>query len=881
LFGRIDLNKFHIGLATERNAYVDYRGGAYSRAGTKFVGFSGQTGRNYPPRLITFQFNINQGLALEFGNQYMRVIANGAFVTNTPTTITGITNANPGVIHDPAHGYITGEWVYLSGIGGMTELNGQTFIVVFIDANHFSLTDVYGNPIDTTLFNAYTSGGTAASIFTLVTPYSEVDLAWLKWVQSADVMSICCWNQITGTLYPPYELVRIADNNWTITQFSTAATIDPPATINGQATVLAGGSNLPTDYNYVVTAVAKDGSESIASPIADIPNSVDIALTAGSIKLNWSGVADANYYQVYKANPAYNSTVPVGSFFGFAGATYGTSFVDSNIVADFTQVPPTHTDPFAGGGIIAVTITSGSSGLTTVNWSITGGGPGTGFAGYPVVTGGVLTGFVVTNTGDGYTGSNNIVFTLAGTAIGDILFGANPSPADTITLNGVTITFVSTVTTTHQVEIQGNLAATLTQLVSVLNGLPGANLIVASYNVDATHLNITYKTPGTAGNAYTLAASVATPSGATLTGGSGVAGVQATGSYLFSGNPTPGQTIVLNGQNWTFVASGAGANQTNIQGSPGATVTQLAVDLNASTNPLIDVASYVASTLTLDITYKTAGVAGNAYTIAAGTYGGTPSGPTLTGGVDPPATPTGTLVLSPGTGNFPSVVTYFQQRRVYASGPNAPDTYYMSQPGRFNNFDSRLPTIDSDAIIGSPWSLQVDGIQFMVPMPGGLVTLTGSSAWQLGGAGGSSLNPQPITPASQQAQPQAFNGCSNHVPPIKINFDVLYNQAKGSIWRDLSYNFFTNIYTGQDLTYLSSQMFVGYTTREAAWCEEPLKIVWVNRNDGTLLSLTYLKEQEVSGWARHDTQGQWWSVCSVTEPPVDALYLVSQRFLVS
>ena len=881
LFGRIDLGKYHIGLATERNMYVDYRGGAYSRAGTKFVGFSGQTGRDFPPRLITFQFNINQGLALEFGNFYMRVISDGAFVTNTPTTITGITNANPGVVHDVAHGYTTGTWVYLSGIGGMVELNGQIFIVVAIDADHFSLTDVYGNAIDTTLFNAYTSGGTAASIYTLTTPYAEADLEFLKWIQSADVMSICCWNQTTGTLYPPYELIRLADNNWTITQFSTAATISPPATMSGQATVLAGGSNKPTDYNYVATAVAKgDGSESIASPIADVPNSVDIALTAGSINLNWAGVTGANYYNVYKAPSAYNSTVPVGSFFGFAGSTFGTSFVDSNIVADYTQVPPTHTDPFAGGAVIAVDITSGSNGLSGVTWAITTS-TGSGFDGYPVIVGGVLTQFVVTDGGVDYAGSDTITFSIAGTASGYIDFGStNPSPGDTITLNGVVFTFVSAITTTNQILIGSSLANTLINAVATIAGSSNASLTVASYAQNATEILVTYRTPGTGGNSYTLAASAATPSGATLTGGGGVSGSAATGSYTFTGNPTNTQTIVLNGQTWTFVTSGAGANQTNIQGSAGATVTQLASDLNASSNVLINVATYGAATLVLDITYKTVGTAGNGYTLAAGTYGGTPSGTHLTGGTNAPTAPTGTLVLTPGTGNYPSVVTYFQQRRVYASGPNAPDTYYMSQPGRFTNFDSRIPTIDSDAIIGSPWSLQVDGIQFMVPMPGGLVVLTGSSAWQLTGAGGSSLNPQPITPVSQQAQPQAYNGCSNHIPPIKINFDVIYGQAKGSIWRDLSYNFFTNIYTGQDLTYLSSQLFTGFTMREAAWCEEPLKIIWITRNDGTLLSLTYLKEEQVTGWARHDTQGQWWSVCSVTEPPVDALYLVSQRFKV-
>src|SRR5579864_5816894 len=98
LFGRTDLARYHIGASTYRNFFVNYRGGANSRAGTRFVGFSKQTGRGVPPRLIPFQFNISQGFALEFGNYYMRPIASGGFLTESPFQITGITQANPAVV---------------------------------------------------------------------------------------------------------------------------------------------------------------------------------------------------------------------------------------------------------------------------------------------------------------------------------------------------------------------------------------------------------------------------------------------------------------------------------------------------------------------------------------------------------------------------------------------------------------------------------------------------------------------------------------------------------------------------------------------------------------------------------------------------------------
>jgi len=38
LFARIDLAKFHVGLALARNFYVDYRGGASNRPGTMALG---------------------------------------------------------------------------------------------------------------------------------------------------------------------------------------------------------------------------------------------------------------------------------------------------------------------------------------------------------------------------------------------------------------------------------------------------------------------------------------------------------------------------------------------------------------------------------------------------------------------------------------------------------------------------------------------------------------------------------------------------------------------------------------------------------------------------------------------------------------------------
>lgn len=116
------------------------------------------------------------------------------------------------------------------------------------------------------------------------------------------------------------------------------------------------------------------------------------------------------------------------------------------------------------------------------------------------------------------------------------------------------------------------------------------------------------------------------------------AGPWAQGTYNFTTNPANGDNIVLNGITWTFVTSGASGPQTNIKADILSTINQLSWDLNGSTDLALTPAFYnagythPAGTTCLGITYRTGGTAGNAYTIAAGTYGGTPSGATLTGG---------------------------------------------------------------------------------------------------------------------------------------------------------------------------------------------------------------------------------------------------------
>jgi len=101
------------------------------------------------------------------GNQQGFVFTNinrGPIINDFSLTITGATNANPGVITSVNHNLIEGTIIIIDQVVGMTQLNGNIYRVSKpITANTFIIQtlDINGNfiNVDTTTFGVYGSGG--------------------------------------------------------------------------------------------------------------------------------------------------------------------------------------------------------------------------------------------------------------------------------------------------------------------------------------------------------------------------------------------------------------------------------------------------------------------------------------------------------------------------------------------------------------------------------------------------------------------------------------------------------------------------------------------------------------------------------------------------
>ncbi|MCM5682517.1 hypothetical protein M8A51_23555 [Schlegelella sp. S2-27] len=223
-----------------------------------------------------------------------------------------------------------------------------------------------------------------------------------------------------------------------------------------------------------------------------------------------------------------------------------------------------------------------------------------------------------------------------------------------------------------------------------------------------------------------------------------------------------------------------------------------------------------------------------------------------------------------GTGNYPSAVNYYQQRLTFGNSDNRPETVWMSKSGAYNNFSISSPLQEDDSVTFTLAGRQVNEIRHILDI-GSMVILTSGGEWVVRGDGDGVVSPIAIN-----ARQQGYSG-SAEVAPVLIGNSALFVQARGSIVRDLRFELESDAYVGKDLTVFSAHMFDGYQITRWDFQQVPHSIVWAVRDDGTLLGLTYMRDQDVWGWHRHDTDGAFEDVVCIPESNDDAVYTVVNR----
>ena len=198
-------------------------------------------------------------------------------------------------------------------------------------------------------------------------------------------------------------------------------------------------------------------------------------------------------------------------------------------------------------------------------------------------------------------------------------------------------------------------------------------------------------------------------------------------------------------------------------------------------------------------------------------------------------------------GNYPRCVTFIEQRLAFASTQNDPQAVWLSQSANYENFGVSSPAKASDAVTFRIRARQVNEIRSMISVRG-LLLLTSGSEWIV--TGGSTSDA--ISPSAIKLDNQGYRGAAK-VQPIVVGNTVLFAQRLGGVVRDFSFDYTQDSYVGKDLTILARHLFKGREISAWDYAQAPDSVVWVVLDDGALVSLTYMKEQDVWAWTRHES----------------------------
>lgn len=193
-----------------------------------------------------------------------------------------------------------------------------------------------------------------------------------------------------------------------------------------------------------------------------------------------------------------------------------------------------------------------------------------------------------------------------------------------------------------------------------------------------------------------------------------------------------------------------------------------------------------------------------------------------------------------GVRGFPTGITVCEGRMVYGGTTTQPSTVWFSETDDYENFDEGIKDADSF----SRTIASTNGIRWLETLEG-VIAGTSGDEWALS----SNKFGQVITPTNCEAKRYTTYG-SKTIQPIRANNAVLFVDKAGRKLRELTFSSQDGNYVAPDLTALAEHITEGGMTC-LAYQKNPNQVVWGFRDDGTLVSMTYERDQNVVAWARH------------------------------
>ena len=139
-------------------------------------------------------------------------ITDASWAAAASRSISGVTRASPGVVTANGHGLASNDYVWISSVNGMTQINDRAYRVVRVDANRVTLQYQSGGvwyALNTSSFGNYSNGGqirkcARSDCFVTITSRNH-GLSEGEGVAVSDVRGMTALNTTNGGLYEVYE----------------------------------------------------------------------------------------------------------------------------------------------------------------------------------------------------------------------------------------------------------------------------------------------------------------------------------------------------------------------------------------------------------------------------------------------------------------------------------------------------------------------------------------------------------------------------------------------------------------------------------------------------------------------------------------------------
>ena len=240
------------------------------------------------------------------------------------------------------------------------------------------------------------------------------------------------------------------------------------------------------------------------------------------------------------------------------------------------------------------------------------------------------------------------------------------------------------------------------------------------------------------------------------------------------------------------------------------------------------------------------------------------------------------------TGNWPWLVSFWQQRLFFSSTNAQPSRIDGSQVNDFTNF---APTLSDGTVVDNAavsWIIvddQVNAARWLVAAGSARtpqLAIGNDGSEQVVQAGGSA---QALTPTSVQAFRETNIGSKAYSTALRVNKAVIFASFGGRKLYEWAFNWQSDGYIGADKS-VESEHLTRSGIVDLAYQKRPYSIIWAIKEDGGLIGLTYLPEQAVQGWHRHRMGGNYYTGQPIVESiacmpaqdnTYDELWLVVKR----